>query len=68
MTTIYYDSRPGLLPTWRNRMAYLTYDAAWEQRASAFPAFVHHAPACRKQGPEQVRPWLANLLPENLEA
>ncbi|MGW6778539.1 HipA domain-containing protein [Brucella pseudogrignonensis] len=42
----------------------LAYDAEWEQRASAFPLSLTMPLRVGSHGPEQVMPWLANLLPE----
>ncbi len=63
MTTIYYEYWPVARLADQNGLS-LTYDAAWEKRASAFPLSLTMPLRAGSHGPEQVMPWLANLLPE----
>ncbi len=63
MTTVYYETWPVAHLADEDGLS-LTYDAAWEQRASAFPLSLTMPLRAGSHGPEQVMAWLANLLPE----
>ena len=63
MTTIYYENWPVARLADQDGLS-LAYDAAWKQRASAFPLSLTMPLRAGSHGPEQVMPWLANLLPE----
>jgi serine/threonine-protein kinase HipA len=63
VTTIYYENWPVARLEDQDGLS-LIYDAAWEQRASAFPLSLTMPMRAGSHGPEQVMPWLANLLPE----
>ncbi|WP_452106411.1 HipA domain-containing protein [Brucella pseudogrignonensis] len=63
MTTIYYENWPVARLADQHGLS-LAYDAEWEQRASAFPLSLTMPLRVGSHGPEQVMPWLANLLPE----
>jgi len=63
VTSIYYEHFPVARLADQDGLS-LAYDAAWEQRASAFPLSLTMPLRVGSRGPEQVMPWLANLLLE----
>ncbi|UXS03210.1 type II toxin-antitoxin system HipA family toxin [Agrobacterium tumefaciens] len=63
MTTIFYESFPVANLIDRDGIS-LVYEETWERRASAFPISLTMPLRSGTYGPEQVMPWLANLLPE----
>jgi serine/threonine-protein kinase HipA len=63
LTTIYYENWPVAHLADQNNL-FLSYDADWEKRPSAFPLSLTMPLRAGSHGPGQVMPWLANLLPE----
>jgi len=63
VTTIYYETWPVAHLIDRDGIS-LTYDPSWESRASAFPISLTMPLRAGPYGPDQIMPWLANLLPE----
>ncbi|MCA1869189.1 HipA N-terminal domain-containing protein [Agrobacterium genomosp. 3] len=63
MTTIYYENWPVAHLSDQDGIS-LSYDAEWEKRTSAFPLSLTMPMRAGSHGPERVKPWLANLLPE----
>ncbi|WP_343214121.1 HipA N-terminal domain-containing protein [Ensifer oleiphilus] len=65
MTTIFYETSPVANLIDRDGIS-LAYEPIWEHRASAFPISLTMPLRFGIYGAEQVMPWLANLLPDQV--